>query len=298
MTRSVLLLSPHLDDVAFSCGGTAHRLAALGWRVVLATAFTRSVPDPRGFALACQLDKGVGPDVDYMALRRAEDARAAARLGAEPLWLDLPEAPHRGYASAPALFGAFAPEDGIAGELRAVLAPLLAEHDLILAPQTIGNHVDHRRVRDAVLALSPAAPILWYRDTPYVLRHPDARPRPPLTPPPQTLPRSAGEGAKAPSLMHPPSPEAGEGRGGGSSSPSPTSTLTETAVPLLAPSLAAKLDACAAYASQLGFQFGGEPAMRESLTRFARDEAARLGRPGGLAEALLAPSGAATLLDG
>ena len=39
--------------------------------VTVVTCFTRSVPDPQGFALACQLDKGLGPEVDYMALRRA-----------------------------------------------------------------------------------------------------------------------------------------------------------------------------------------------------------------------------------
>ena len=79
-----LALSPHLDDAAFSCGGTLARLAAAGWRVTLCTAFTRSVPDPTGFALACQLDKGLGPEVDYMALRRAEDDAACAALGATP----------------------------------------------------------------------------------------------------------------------------------------------------------------------------------------------------------------------
>jgi hypothetical protein len=96
-----LALSPHLDDAAFSCGGTLARLAEAGWRVVVATLFTRSVPDPTGFALACQLDKGLGPEVDYMALRRAEDRDAMRALGAEARWLDLPEAPHRRYGSRP-----------------------------------------------------------------------------------------------------------------------------------------------------------------------------------------------------
>jgi len=165
---SALLLSPHLDDVAFSCGGTARRLADAGWRTVLCTVFTRSVPDPRGFALACQLDKGLGPEVDYMALRRAEDADAARHLGAETLWLDLLEAPHRGYGSAPALFGPFVPEDEIQPELEAALEPLLvAGHDLLFAPQAIGGHVDHRRVRDAVVKAGPAARTVWYRDAPF-----------------------------------------------------------------------------------------------------------------------------------
>ncbi len=104
---TALALSPHLDDAAFSAGGLLATLAEAGWRVVMATLFTQSVPAPEGFALACQLDKGLGPEVDYMALRRGEDDRAARALGiAPPLHLPFREAPHRGYGSAPELFPA------------------------------------------------------------------------------------------------------------------------------------------------------------------------------------------------
>ena len=98
MSRTALALSPHLDDAAFSCGGTLALLVSRGWRVVLATLFTRSMPDPQGFALACQLDKGLDATVDYMALRRAEDVAACRALGlGEPVHIPLPEAPHRVY---------------------------------------------------------------------------------------------------------------------------------------------------------------------------------------------------------
>ncbi len=111
MSRTALALSPHLDDAAFSCGGTLATLAGLGWHVVLATLFTRSMPDPQGFALACQLDKGLDATVDYMALRRAEDVAAAWALGiGGPVHVPLPEAPHRGYGSAKALFGGIYPK--------------------------------------------------------------------------------------------------------------------------------------------------------------------------------------------
>ena len=95
---TALALSPHLDDAAFSCGGLLASLARQGWRTVMATLFTGSVPDPQGFALACQLDKGLSAGIDYMALRRGEDARAAAELGiAPPRHMPFREAPHRGY---------------------------------------------------------------------------------------------------------------------------------------------------------------------------------------------------------
>ncbi|MFD0936889.1 PIG-L deacetylase family protein, partial [Methylobacterium trifolii] len=108
-----LALSPHLDDAVFSCGGTLATLADAGWRVVMATLFTASVPEPRGFALACQLDKGLGPEVDYMALRRAEDLEAAGILGVATEHLPFREAPHRGYASAQALFSETRADDAV-----------------------------------------------------------------------------------------------------------------------------------------------------------------------------------------
>ena len=168
----VLAVSPHLDDAAFSAGATLAALADAGHQVTVVTCFTRSVPDPTGFALACQLDKGLAPDVDYLALRRAENAAATAVLGATPVDLDLPEAPHRGYTSAPDLFAGVHPGDDVWREV----ADLLAGHtaDLWLAPQALGAHVDHLQVLRAVASLD--RPVLWWRDSPYVLRQPDAVP--------------------------------------------------------------------------------------------------------------------------
>lgn len=246
---TALFVSPHLDDVAFSSGGTLVALGASGWRTHVATVFTATVPEPAGFALACQLDKGLGPEVDYMALRRAEDTRFAAVAGAEGLQhLPHAEAPHRGYGSAPELFGPDLPGDEVWRAIAADLANLAdaLRPDLILAPQGLGNHVDHRQVIRAVLAADLSAPVLWYRDTPYVIRQPAARP--PAELPSQPVELGIDVGAH----------------------------------------LARKLDAVAAYESQLGFQFGGEASMREALTKLARDEARRLGLPGAAAEAVLA----------
>ena len=177
---TALALSPHLDDAAFSCGGTLARLAAAGWHVVVATVFTASVAQPRGFALACQLDKGLGPEVDYMALRRDEDAAAMRALGAAPLWLPFREAPHRGYDSAAALFAGVLPRDGIVEELAPAIAGLVDERrpDLVLAPQCIGGHADHLQVVRALDRAGIAAPVLWWRDFPYTVR--EGSPREPL----------------------------------------------------------------------------------------------------------------------
>lgn len=170
-------VSPHLDDAVFSAGGTIAALVTTGWRVRVITCFTATVLDPTPFApspfaLSTQLDKGLAADVDYMAIRRAEDAAACAVLGAELVHLPLPEAPHRGYDCAAALFTGVRPDDTVGTALRAALEEHLRGAELVLAPQAIGDHVDHRVVAELVAALRPDA--LWWRDAPYILRRPDA----------------------------------------------------------------------------------------------------------------------------
>ena len=235
---TALFLSPHLDDVAFSCGGTLLRVADNpAWRVVLCSVFTESVENPQGFALRCQTDKGIAPEVDYMALRRAEDAAFAEAAGVDDAWhWELPEAPHRGYESPAELFAGERPDDAVWQPVRDALTSFDAElqPDLVFAPQGLGNHVDHLQTIRAVLGVYPAAgKVLWYRDTPYAIREPSARP--------------AG-------LLD-------------------TAGLTPRRVPLPEAVLARKIDGCCRYVSQVGFQFGGADGVREKLTAFHRTEA-------------------------
>ena len=221
---TVLALSPHLDDAAFSAGAALARLSARGWRVIVATVFTGNVARPAGFALACQLDKGLPAEADYMALRRAEDEAACRALRAEPVHLPHLEAPHRGYADAPALFAGVREDDAAEGAVRASLAALTAAHapDLVLLPRGVGGHVDHVVVRRAAegLRLSRAA---YWTDWPYA-----GKPAP-------AEPFARADAARRP-----------------------------LDVPA-APHLAAKLAACAAYTTQLGYQFGGQDGMRASV---------------------------------
>ena len=80
--KTLLALSPHLDDAAFSISPLLAELSAI-YRVVVATPFAGSVAEPQGFALACQLDKGLSPEIDYMELRRGEDTAWAEGIGAK-----------------------------------------------------------------------------------------------------------------------------------------------------------------------------------------------------------------------
>lgn len=233
---TALFLSPHLDDVAFSCGGLLAQLHDAGWRTAMVTAFTATVLPATGFALACQTDKGLDPDVDYMAIRRAEDRVAATILGVDDLrWLGLPEAPHRGYGSAPALFGPMRDDDGVWRPLADQVGALLRElqPDLVLAPQGLGGHVDHRQMIRAVQQAG-AQRLAFYRDTPYAVRNSEAIP-----------------GVR-------------------------TADLEECYIGI-ASGLDRKVAASVAYATQIGFQFGGPAGVCRALREFAMQEGQ--GRP-------------------
>ena len=225
--RVALALSPHLDDAVFSAGGTLARLARDGWHVVIATVFTASVAAPAGFALACQLDKGLDASIDYMALRRDEDARACHLIGAAPVWLPFPEAPHRGYGSAAALFAGLHPDDAVSDAIGPALRLLLDtwRPALLLAPQGVGGHVDHLALIHALNAIQPPVPTLWWRDYPYAIR-----------------PERSAEPLAA--LFAP---------------------FDAVQIPLDETSCTAKCRAALAYASQVGFQFGGPDDLRAKL---------------------------------
>ena len=168
----ILAVSPHLDDAIFSAGGTLASMAKRGAEVLVVTCFAGNVRQPSGFALACQLDKGIERETDYMALRRAEDVAACEMIGARAQHLMFLEAPHRGYGSAEALFGPRLAIDNIGSEVSTRLAQTIAEFrpDLVLGPLAVGGHVDHLIVRDALRSLVTAARLCEWEDYPYAMR--------------------------------------------------------------------------------------------------------------------------------
>lgn len=219
----IVAVSPHLDDAAFSAGGTLARRAREGADVTIVTCFTGNVARPSGFALACQLDKGLSADADYMALRRAEDEAACAVIGARAIHLPLLEAPHRGYDSAPALFAGRQSCDDAADRLAPLLAPLVAEADLVLGPLCIGDHVDHHVVLDALARVADPARLLLWEDWPYLDRAERVPPDPAVR------------------------------------------------IALSPQDRADRVAMCAAYTTQLGFQFGGAEAMTRRIEAIAEE---------------------------
>ncbi len=123
-----IYLSPHLDDAALSCGGAIVGQRA-GQRVLVVTLCTLA-PAPEGpFSELAQEFHGqwaLGPD-QVVAARLREDALAMERLGADYHWAGMLDAIYRfpqAYNARATLFATPAPEDPLLPALRQFIGVL------------------------------------------------------------------------------------------------------------------------------------------------------------------------------
>jgi LmbE family N-acetylglucosaminyl deacetylase len=180
-----VFLSPHLDDVALSCGG---RLAALRWRtrgeprqrVTVVTIFAGSPADDALTPFAHELKTRWGNAGDAVAVRRAEDLAAMQLLGAQSVHLGLLDCVYRQdattgaalYSTREHIFGEVHPYESpwppeAEARLREALADL-AEATTVYAPLAAGHHVDHQIVQRLAFALTATGQrLVFYEDYPY-----------------------------------------------------------------------------------------------------------------------------------
>ncbi len=164
-------LSPHLDDVAVSCGGLIAEQGAAGETPLVVTLFTGD-----GGARPRRLGPALRPLAD-MALRRREDDSAMARLGADHLHLGFDDALFRlpiALGRYGLLLGAreIEPELSrrIATDILAICRRANARH--LYAPLGVGQHVDHQLAFQAArqVGRNPdlATEVVFYEESPYV----------------------------------------------------------------------------------------------------------------------------------
>ena len=177
---TALFLSPHYDDVALSCGGTVADLFERGTQVVIVTIFGGEVVDDvlGDFARLKHSRWGL-TDMDAVLERRqAEDAAASATLGARTRWLGFPDAIYRGdrYSADAELYGPVKPVERalarhISEEIQSL--PEWRLDSVVYVPLAAGEHVDHQLVfmTGQVLA-SSGVPVLAYEDCPYAIHSP------------------------------------------------------------------------------------------------------------------------------
>lgn len=175
-----IYLSPHLDDVALSCGGLLWEQAQAGDRPQIWTICAGDPPlGPLSpFAAALQNRWETGAAASHQ--RRQEDINACRILQAEYRHFPLPDCIYRRdegesgylYTSEESLFGALDKRDlGLVEGLKDELAQALPDKAQLVCPLSVGGHVDHRLTR---LAAERLGGVYWYyADYPYILDHGD-----------------------------------------------------------------------------------------------------------------------------
>ena len=238
-----VLLSPHFDDVVFSCGALVAQWARSGQRVAIVTICAGLPPAGPLSAYASKLHRRWSPQLESLpaqmvAQRRAEDLRAADMLGAMAIHLTVPDCIYRlnpdggwlyeGHAQ---IFGALhAAEQHLPRQIAQQLVRIsgVTAATRIWTPLALGNHVDHQMVRAASQQCALPGQRGYYEDYPYA------------------------EDATAIAGVTLPGPE-----------------LAQRSLQVTAQNLEAKLNAISAYESQLSSFWIDGAEMRQRVTDYA-----------------------------
>jgi len=172
----VVILSPHLDDAALSCGGLLHALQGVSTLVVtICSGNPPRVTGPDGVGKVPARRGHVSPRI-----RRSEDIAAMHAVGSEFVHLSFPDAIYRRSPQTGKLIYRSARERWLASraadaayveELYLLLRRLCLDLGgiLLISPMGIGDHVDHQITAGLAVRLAAAgASLLFYEDFPYV----------------------------------------------------------------------------------------------------------------------------------
>jgi LmbE family N-acetylglucosaminyl deacetylase len=171
-----IYISPHFDDVVLSCGGVIYQQTSQGDEVVVVTVCAGDSKEFPRSAFAIELEERWGTGDLAVDIRRGEDKRACAMLGAEMIRLPIPDAIYRTsregdpyYASEESILGRLHPsESELVDEVALMLERECSQFSIIYAPIGYGGHVDHRLTRKAIEQLGKGT--WYYRDFPYAIR--------------------------------------------------------------------------------------------------------------------------------
>ncbi|MFT5643452.1 MAG: LmbE family N-acetylglucosaminyl deacetylase [Janthinobacterium sp.] len=172
----VVILSPHLDDAALSCGGLLHALRGRISTLVVSTCCGTPRVLAAGGMGKLQLRRGhVNPQY-----RRREDIAAMHSVNADFVHLSFPDGIYRRSPLTGKLIYRNERERWISPhiediahieEMYLVLRRLCLGLGsiLLLSPMGIGNHVDHQIVAQVAVRLAASGvTLLFYEDFPYV----------------------------------------------------------------------------------------------------------------------------------
>jgi len=187
-----IYLSPHIDDVALSCGGLIWEQAKAGDQVEVWTLCAGDPPPGPFSEFVQELHARWQTGPQAVAARRLEDIASCEKMNATPRHFPLPDCIYRRagldywrpasslaledehflYPDRDAIFGPLHPlEAEMVGQVSQRLSQDLPGQAELVVPLTIGGHVDHRLAR-AVAEMLPR-PLWYYADFPYIGGQPE-----------------------------------------------------------------------------------------------------------------------------
>jgi LmbE family N-acetylglucosaminyl deacetylase len=175
-----IYLSPHLDDAALSCGGQIFLATASGQSVLIVSIMAGDPPQEALSGYAESLHTRWRLAADAATQRRAEDLAACRILGADALHWSMPDCIYRHdpqsgaplYLSDADIFGEVHGAEHDLVDALAEQMRVLPAHAHLVAPLTVGHHVDHQLARAAAERAFGATSLLdselvYYEDYPY-----------------------------------------------------------------------------------------------------------------------------------
>jgi LmbE family N-acetylglucosaminyl deacetylase len=175
-----IFLSPHLDDVALSCGGLVWDLTQKGHTVAIWTLIAGIPIDEiySPLAEAIHYEWGLSGAAAFRA-RREEDHAACGVMGAELRHFDWLDAIYRrdtqtGEPIVPDFETLFSgpPEADLVEDIVAILREELPEGPQLVFPIGLGGHIDHQAVVRAGARVGGVA--YYYADYPYIIENFDS----------------------------------------------------------------------------------------------------------------------------
>ncbi len=173
-----IYFSPHLDDAVLSAGGLIHDQAKAGQAVEIWTFMAGFPKDDESseYARATVAGWGLSSGEEALRIRREEDKKAAALLGAKAVHYEFLDCVFRRNRMGQVIYkDVFAPPHPSEADLPAQVAQTmiawLKPKDTVYCPLGVGNHIDHITVRKAAEMLRHQ--LVYVQDVPYSIRKPE-----------------------------------------------------------------------------------------------------------------------------
>jgi LmbE family N-acetylglucosaminyl deacetylase len=176
-----IYLSPHLDDIALSCGGLVWEQSQAGLNPQVWTICAGDPPREYISSFAHSLHDRWATGGDAASLRRMEDAASCREMGAIYRHFPWPDCiyrlgpentPYAGiplYDSEESLWHPVHPaEAGLVDQICGEIIRSLPKDSQLVCPIALGGHVDHRLTR--LVAEKTGMNLLYYADYPYALQ--------------------------------------------------------------------------------------------------------------------------------